>query len=366
MIGSLLLGNNLVNILASALMTSFMIKTFGDSGIVYATVIMTVLVVIFTEVLPKTYALHHAEKVAKAIAPLMSLIIHVIGPLASVMGWIVRMILRVFGADISKGSAKSHEELLRGVIEMHRGPEEETQEQRAMLRSILDLFEVDVEDVMIHRKSVEMIDGDQPLDRIIADVLNSAYTRLPVWQDSPDNIVGIIHVKLLIKELHESKGDSSRLTLDKVMMEPWFIPETTSLHDQLQAFRKRREHFAVVVDEYGTLMGIVTLEDILEEIVGDIDDEHDVAVPGVRRLHDGSFLIDGTVTIRDLDREFNWGLPDEDYSTLAGLILHEAQKIPEPGQIFSFYGFRFDVIRRQRNQIAKVRVTPPSGSSLLH
>lgn len=185
------------------------------------------------------------------------------------------------------------------------------------------------------------------------------YTRLPLWRNDQDNIIGVLHVKMLLKELNDNDGDGDKIDINKVIMEPWFIPETTTLFDQLQAFRERKEHFAIVVDEYGSFMGVVTLEDILEEIVGDIDDEHDVSVPGVRKLQDGSFLIDGSVTLRDLDREFNWNLPDEEYSTLAGLILHESQMIPAVGQSFSFYNFRFDVIKRQRNQITKIRVTPP-------
>jgi Mg2+/Co2+ transporter CorB len=367
MIGALLLGNNLVNILASALTTSFMIKAFGDSGIFFATALMTVLVVVFTEVLPKTYALHHAETVAKAIAPLVRLVIVVFGPLAAIMASLVRLILRVFGADISKGASKPHEELLRGTIEMHRGPGEETQEQRAMLRSILDLFDVEVSKIMIHRKNVALFNADDPIEKIVETVLNSQYTRLPVWRGDQDNIIGVLHAKLLLKELSESGGDPAKVRLGNVLFDPWFIPDTTNLFDQLQAFRERKEHFAIVVDEYGTFMGIVTLEDILEEIVGEIDDEHDETVPGVRRMSAGTYLVDGTVTIRDLKREFEWNLPDDGYSTIAGLILHEAQVLPEVGQSFSFYGFRFDIVKRTRNQITKIRVSPMSPKpSALH
>ena len=356
LIGALMIGNNLVNILASALATGLLIKIFGEVGVVYATAVMTVLVVIFCEVLPKTYAIHHAESLAKFLAPVVNFIVIALSPVTNMVTWFVRVVLKICGVDIASVATGSHIELLRGVIDLHRGPEEEIREQRKMLRSILDLF--DVQDVMIHRKTVEMIDGNLPRETLITKILESPYTRLPLWRGEQDNITGIIHLKLLMKELHEHKGDVSKVSLDKISMEPWFIPDTTSLFDQLQAFRERKEHFAVVVDEYGTFMGVVTLEDILEEIVGDIDDEHDESVAGVRKLHDGTYLVDGSVTIRDLDRDFGWGLPDNDYSTLAGLILHESQMIPDTGQSFSFYGFRFDVVRRQRNQIAKVRVTP--------
>jgi Mg2+/Co2+ transporter CorB len=360
MIGALLLGNNLVNILGSALATSVLIKIFGDAGVVYATLVMTAMILIFSEVLPKTYALHHAESFSLRVAPFVRFIILIFSPVTEAVTWIVRQCLKIFGVDISKVTAGSHLELLRGAIEMHHGPGQETQQQRAMLRSILDLAEVDVEDIMIHRQNVLTIDGSRPVTEIVAEVLGSPYTRLPLWRGSPDNIIGVLHVKLILKELMENGGDATKVHIESAALEPWFIPETTNLYDQLQAFRARKEHFAIVVDEYGSIMGIATLEDILEEIVGEIEDEHDVAVPGVRKMPDGTWAVDGAVTIRDLNREFEWGLPDEEYATLAGLILHEAKVLPEAGQSFSFHGFTFDIVKRQRNRIKKIRVTPRS------
>ena len=359
MIGALLLGNNLVNILASALATSVLIKIFGEAGVVYATLVMTMLVLIFAEVLPKTYALHNSETMSMRIAPIIRVVIFIFAPITETVTWIVRRVLGLFGIDISKVGAGSHLELLRGAIEMHEGPEQETIEQRAMLRSILDLADVDIEEIMIHRKNVNMIDADQSMEEIVETVLSNPHTRLPVWHENPDNIIGIIHAKLLLKEMNERKGDIDKIALENIVMEPRFVPETTNLYDQLQAFRENQEHFAIIVDEYGTFMGIVTLEDILEEIVGEIDDEHDHAVEGVREQKNNSFVVDGTVTIRDLNREYDWGLPDEDYATLAGLIIFESQSLPSAGQSFMFHGFRFDILRRQRNQITKIRVTPP-------
>lgn len=361
MIGALLLGNNLVNILASALATSVLIKLFGESGVIYATLIMTLLVLIFAEVLPKTYALHNAEKMSMRIAPIIRLVIILFAPVTEAVTWIVRKVLNVFGVNISKVAAGSHLELLRGAIDMHKGegPKQQTQEQRAMLRSILDLAEVDTEDIMIHRKNVMMIDVDKPVEEVIADVMNSPYTRLPLWKDNPDNIVGVLHARELLREYMDVGSDIEKINLMRVAMAPWFVPETTNLYDQLQAFRERKEHFAVVVDEYGSFMGIVTLEDVLEEIVGDIDDEHDEVVSGVRRLSNGSYIIDGTVPLRDLNRAFGWGLPHEDYATIAGLVLFESQMVPDVGQSFRFHGFQIDVVRKQRNQITLVRLTPP-------
>ncbi|MDH5723814.1 MAG: HlyC/CorC family transporter [Alphaproteobacteria bacterium] len=359
MIGALLLGNNMVNILASAIATSVFIRLFGDAGVFIATLVMTLLVLIFAEVLPKTYAFHHAEAMSVRIAPIIRVIIIIFAPITETVTWVVRQVLKLFGVDISKVGAGSHLELLRGAIEMHEGPEEETQEQRAMLRSILDLGDVDIEDIMVHRQYVNMIDSDAPVKKIVDEVLESPHTRMPLYKDDNDNIVGVIHVKHLLRELRDAEGDINKINIKSIAMKPWFVPETTALFDQLQAFRERKEHFAVVVDEYGAFMGIVTLEDILEEIVGDIDDEHDVQMTGVKSMADGSYVINGSVTIRDLNREFDWGLPDSEYSTLAGLILYESQMVPKAGQTFNFNGFRMNIQRRQRNQITLVRVTPP-------
>jgi Mg2+/Co2+ transporter CorB len=243
---------------------------------------------------------------------------------------------------------------------MHRGGQnEETDKQRRMLRSILDLADVTVEEVMIHRKNVSMVDLNLNDEVIIDQILQSPFTRIPLWRDDPDNIVGLIHAKWILRELKNAEKTNGKIRIEDIAAEPWFIPNATTLFDQLQAFRDRGEHFAFVVDEYGSFMGVVTLEDILEEIVGDIDDEHDVTVQGVRKLPNGSALVNGTVTIRDLNREFEWELPDEDYSTIAGLILYEAERLPEVGQVFSFFGFEFEIVRRHRHQITLIRVTAP-------
>jgi len=364
MIGALLLGNNVVNILASALATSVLIEMFGDAGVLYATAVMTVLVLVFAEVLPKTYALHHADSLSVALVPVIKIVIWVFSPLSISINAIVRFTIGLFGGDLSKVSAGRHIEVLRGAIELHEGDDKEVQDQRAMLRSILDLEHVEVGEIMTHRSNVTMIDADDPLGAIIDAVLKSPYTRLPVYKGDTENIIGILHAKALIRELRARKDSVGRIDLTALVADPWFIPDSTSLYEQLQAFRERREHFALVVDEYGTFMGIVTLEDILEEIVGEIDDEHDIKVTGVQKQPGGTYLVEGTVTIRDLKREFEWTLPDQNYSTLAGLILHEAKCVPDSGQSFTFYGFRFDIMKREKNQLTLIRVTPPLAENI--
>ncbi|MFX4220810.1 MAG: HlyC/CorC family transporter [Thalassobaculum sp.] len=367
LIGAILIGNNIANILASALATSAMIALVGENGVAIATVTMTMLVVIFAEVLPKTYAINNADKMALVVGPIVRVLVLVLTPFTWATRVIVGATLKLFGVSVSAGLGHDErEEELRGLIEMHAdgGREVEHEHERAMLRSILDLADVEVEEIMTHRGSVRMIDAEAPIDELLEQVLESPFTRLPLYRAEQDNIVGVLHVKALLRAIRAAKGETPEsFDVMAIASEPWFIPDTTTLLDQLQAFRERREHFAVVVDEYGSFMGVVTLEDILEEIVGDILDEHDVAVAGVRPQPDGSYVVEGSVTIRDLNREFEWNLPDEEASTIAGLVLYEARKIPEVGQEFAFHGFRFRILRRHRNQMTLLRMTPITDES---
>ncbi len=362
LIGAILLGNNLVNILSSALATSLLIKLFGDNGVAYATIGMTLLVLIFAEILPKTYAIRHANRMALVVAPIIKPIIAVFAPVTLTINALVRYMLAVMGAGPNaEENREAAEEELRGAIELHDGDEPSVKQERDMLRSVLELTEVQVEEIMTHRRNVVAVDANLPSDEIVKQVLESPYTRIPLWKEDPENIVGVLHAKALLREMMRNQGETKDIDIMGIAAAPWFIPEQTLLLDQLQAFRNRREHFALVIDEYGSNMGVVTLEDIIEEIVGDIDDEHDVEVTGVSPQADGSYLIDGTVTLRDLNREYEWDLPDEEASTIAGLVLHESRRIPEVGQSFMFHDFRFDIVGRQSNQITRIRVTPPSG-----
>lgn len=364
LIGAILLGNNLVNILASALATSLLIKLFGDNGVAYATLAMTFLVLVFAEILPKTYAIRNANRMALGVAPVLRVVIAVFAPITLTINALVRQVLGLFGANGSAdASREAAEEELRGAIELHDGDEASVKQERDMLRSVLELTEVQIEEIMTHRRNVEAIDISLPSDEIVRQVLDSQYTRIPLWRDNPENIVGVLHAKALLREVMKRDGVVGDLSIEEIATAPWFVPEQTMLLDQLQAFRDRREHFALVIDEYGSNMGIVTLEDIIEEIVGDIDDEHDVEVVGVEAQPDGSYLVEGSVTLRDINREFEWDLPDEEASTIAGLVLHESRRIPEVGQCFMFHDFRFDIVARQRNQITRIRLTPPASAT---
>ncbi len=362
-VSAVLLGNSVVNILSASLTTAVLTAVFGAAGIVYATIIVGIMVVIFAEVMPKTWALLRADRVALILAPSIVVTLAILGPMARAVAWISRFFLRLIGVHVDRSpEIDEHSDLLRGAIELHgEGQSDEAAPaEKAMLRSVLDLGDRTVGDVMTHRGNVVLIDGDQPMDSIVTQMLEAPYTRIPVYRGEPDNIVGVIHAKDLFRAV-KAAGSPQAVKLDDVMTPPWFIPESTVLFDQLQAFRARHEHFAIVVDEYGALRGIVTLEDIIEEITGDIEDEHDAIKRGVIRREDGSLICRGDVPIRDLNREFGWGLPEDVAITIAGLVLHEARRIPEVGQTYAFYGFRFEILKREGTRIAELRIVPPAA-----
>jgi Mg2+/Co2+ transporter CorB len=361
MIGSVLLGNNLINILVSSLATEVLTRAIpGIWGVAISTVLMTVLVLVFAEVLPKTLAIGRPDEISRTLSAPTVWVVRIFGPMIAGIQWVIRKGLAVFGIDISaEATAAGAEAEIRGAIEYHHEEGFVESGSRRMLGGVLDLDEMDVGEVMVHRKSIDMIDADQPVRQVIAEALEAPHTRLPLYKDDPENIVGVLHAKDLARAMEASGGHLDSIDILKVAREPWFIPDTTNLKDQLEAFLRKKNHFALIVDEYGALQGMVTLEDILEEIVGEIEDEHDFAVEGVRRQPDGSVNVEGTVTIRDLNRAMDWNLPDEEAVTIAGLVIHEAQTIPDPGQTFIFFGHRFQVLRRQRNQITSLRVSPP-------
>lgn len=358
LIGAILLGNNLVNILASALATSLFVSLMpGPSGVAVATAVMTVLVLVFAEVLPKTYAITRPDNMARSVARPISWLVAVASWIVTGIQAIVNITLRIIGVKPPDDDVSAEDEI-RGTIDLHHSEEGLDAKNRHRLVGALDLKDMTVEEVMIHRKNITMIDADQSADAIVRKALASPHTRLPLFRGDQEEIVGILHVKDLLRAIVGNNGKTTGLDILDICRDPWFIPETTAAEDQLDLFLKKRSHFALVVDEYGALQGLVTLEDILEEIVGDIRDEYDVVVRGVRPQSDGSVYVEGGVTIRDLNRAMGWELPDEEAVTIAGLVIHEAQTIPEPGQRFAFYGYRFDIARKSRNQITGLKVMP--------
>jgi len=357
LIGAVLLGNNFVNTLISALTTALLVTLFGNEGLVIAgaTALVTVLLLIFGEVMPKTYAIANPDRLALAVSPILAGFVALLAPITATVQWIVRGTLAVVGVTVDPEAdvLAAHEEI-RGAVEMHAEEGAVEREARDRLRGALDLGDLAVADVMVHRKNMKVIDADLPTREIVEQAAASSHTRLPLWRDEPENIIGVLHARDLLRAV--ATVGVEHVDPVKMARPPWFVPETTTAEDQLAEFLRRREHFAFVVDEYGALRGLVTLEDILEEIVGDIKDEHDIAVQGVRPQPDGSVYVDGWVPIRDLNRAMDWDLPDEEAVTVAGLVIHESQSIPEPGQLFSFHGYRFLILRRTRNQITALRL----------
>jgi len=359
LIGAILLGNNLVNILASALATSLLIKLFGNTGVAYAVIIMTTLIVIFAEILPKSYAIANAEKLALLVSPILKPLVLVLAPITWVIEKIVFSLLNLVGIKHDKNSRSlSVEDEIRGTVNLHHKEGRLFKLDKDMVTGILDLSEITVEDVMVHRSNIFMVNIDENPEKIIIQVSDSPHTRIPVWKDNNENIIGLIHAKNLLKMLNQKNGkEISREDIKNSLIKTWFVPETTSLKDQLQMHLRRKIKLAMVVDEYGALKGMISLEDIIEEIVGDISDEHDIDLSDVIREKDGSLTVNGTTEIRNINRNYGWDLPDEEANTISGLIINESRSFPKKGQIFQFYGFKFEILDIYKNTISKIRIS---------
>lgn len=365
LIGALLLGNNLVNILASALATSVLIALFGDKGVVYATLVMTLAVVVFSEVLPKTWAINRPEEFALGVAPIIRPFVLILAPVTISLQMFVRAILRLFGVrtDDSRSGYTGHDEV-RGTVDLLHREGEMIKDDRDMLGGILDLKDLEVSDIMIHRTRMVGLDAELPVEQLVNQVLESPYTRMPLYKGDTDDIIGIVHAKDVLRAMIRADGNIAKIKIARIASKPWFVPDTTPLQAQLNSFLKGKVHFALVIDEYGEVQGLITLEDILEEIVGDISDEHDEVMQGISKHPDGTYTIDGSLPVRDINRELDWNLPDEDATTIAGLVIHEAKVIPGEGQQFTFHGFRFRVTKKTANQITELKVTPFRQDSL--
>ena len=361
MIGALLLGNTFVNILASSLATSVLEDRLGHRAVAVVTLLMTLLILVFAEVLPKTLAIARTERFALTVASAVRGVVAVLGPIVGTVQIIVWRLLGLFGvkAEDAETTAQVHDEI-RGTVFLRHQEGTVERESRDMISGVLDLRELTAGDVMIHRKNMMTVSIEQDAEQIVRALMATHHARVPVWRDEPENIVGVLNTKDMVRAVLAHRGMLKELDIAALVTPPWFVPETMALEEMLDAFRERRSHFALVVDEYGVILGLVTREDILDEVFGRIPDETgDMAQAGIRPQPDGSFTIDGMTTIRDINRALDWNLPDEAATTLAGLVIHEAHTIPDVGQRFAFYGFKFEILRRQRNQITALRVTPP-------
>lgn len=355
LISTILFGNNVVNIAASAIATSLAIQYFGKHGVVLSTVMMTMIVLVFAEVLPKTYAVRHAEQVALFVAPIFVLINKIFSPFAMSIHLVVNRIINGFSNAPREDMTGT--EVLRGTVELYHEEGGVLKEDKDMLSGILDLENIEIEEIMIHRSDMVSINIEEPVEKIVEMVVNSSHSRIPIWKDSPDHILGIIYAKDILRAIQKNPGDLASLDIKSLLHKPWFVPETTTLKNQLKAFRENQRHFALVVDEYSSITGVITLEDIIEEIVGDIEDEYDK--PNRKRIikcKNGAYNVDGDVSIRDLNKELEWNLPDEDATTIAGLVLAEAQRIPDVGDIFEIEEAMFKVLKKEGTQLTRIQV----------
>ncbi len=356
LIGAILLGNNLVNILASAIATSLFLKQFGEVGILYATLAMTILIVVLAELLPKTWTIRRPDEMALSIAPFLRILFAALSPAALAARKITQILLPRPKADPEGGGRRMREEI-RGALDLHLREGAGVKRERDMIGGILDLDRIEVGDVMVHRKDAAMIEAGKPVRQTVEAILASGHTRLPLWEGDEENIIGLLHARDLLRAIHRAEGRAPALDLKALARPPWFVPETRSLRGQLSAFLARKTHCALVVDEYGSFMGLITLEDILEEIVGEIADEYDLDTIHLRREPDGSVLADGAATLRDINRILEWNLPQRRAPTVAGLVIDAAARIPDRGEAFDLHGVRFEIMEREGQRITLIKMT---------
>jgi len=355
LISALLLGNTSCNTFASFLAANIAEKVSGDKYSWIIGIIMACIIFIFAEVMPKSYAFENSEKFSLSTATILYFIVKILNPIVSFVQILVNFILSKITLRASKATISSATEELRGAIELHHHEGFVVKDDRDMLGGILDMKDIEISSVMIHRRNIISINIESNIHDIITQAVSSQHTRLPLWQDNPDNIVGILNIKDLLRVIGEDFTNIENINIKNLATKPWFVPENSTLSEQLREFRRRRNHFALVIDEYGALLGLVTLENIIEEIVGEIDDEHDIVKEDIVLNEDGSYHISGIASIRDINRQLDWNLPTENSSTISGLLMNETQKVPKLGEELELHGIRFTIIDKYYNQIKLVK-----------
>lgn len=362
LIGLILIGNNLVNILASAIATVVAIRLWGDAGIAVATVGLTLVILIFAEITPKTIAALHPERVAFPASLILLPLMKLMYPVVWLVNFVTNGLLRLLGIDPA-GSKEEHvsSEELRTIV-TEAGALIPTR-HRGMLINILDLEEVSVDDIMVPRNDVYGIDLDDDDAAILRCIQASSHTRLPVWRDDINDIVGVLHMRN-ISRIIDSQG-LDRGALEREMDKPYFIPENTPLHTQLLHFQKNKLRLAIVVDEYGEVMGIVTLEDILEEIVGEFTSKLGDGGDSIFPQRDGSYIIAGNANLRDVNKSLQWDLPTDGPKTLSGLILEYLESFPDGNAGLAIAGYRLEILELQGNVVQAVKASVSGKRKLL-
>ncbi len=350
-LGVILLGNTLANITVSSLATRFFVDVLNSEGLgtTISSIVMTMVILLFAEVIPKTYAIHNPEKIALFSAPIIKIFTVVFYPVVRFIQLIVDFMFKVIGLSKDR-EIISAADAIRNLVSLHKNDHTMTKQDIDMLNSVLDLAETEIASIMTHRKDIIAVDAELNKAEMIQAVLDAKHINVPLWRDNIDNIEGIINVYELIIGLRKS-ASYEEVDLHKLIRKPIFVPDTTPLSTQLFNFRMHENNFAVVVDEYGSLQGIVSLSDILEEIVGDIhyNDKEDI-----KKISAVEYSIDGKVSVRDIKRKLQWDIPDKDASTIAGLIINSIERIPDTGECFDLFGIQFSILAKEGNFIKRV------------
>ena len=355
-ISTMLIGNNVVNIVASALATSVLIKLFGEAGVVYATIGMTILVVVFAEIMPKTFALKNPDKMAVFLAPLMEILVKIFLPFTHLIQKMVNSFVNLFFDKSNKNYYEKNFEEIRDTVDLKHQEGSIFKYDKDLIEGVLDLSDTEISEIMVHRKEIESINIELPINEIIKQALEISYTRIPLWKGNTDNIVAILNVRKLLKFLHFYKGNLAKFDLKSATSEAWFVPSTNSLRAQLFAFRKKKKRFALVIDEYGSLLGLVTLEDILEEIVGEIKEQGDESEINVIKIKSGAYKIAGKTLIRDLNKKLDWDILEGDHAyNLAAFIINHLERIPEEKETFKIEDYQFEILKRRNNDLILVK-----------
>jgi len=357
LLGTLLVGNNIVNIAISVFATTLLVELYADRAEFLTILILTPILLIFGEVSPKTFAARRSETVAFAVLKPMLLLVTLLAPFVWLVGGVSRLVTRLFGSEEQRAAISGDE--IRSIISVGEQAGTVHKDQRRMLHGIFDLAEIRVRDVMIPRTEVVGIEVNTPFATVLTMVRQSMHSRFPVYEGNLDSIVGVIHSKDILNYVDQPDA----FTLRTLVRPPYFVPEAKRIETLLQSFRRRRVHLAVVVDEYGGVEGIVTLEDIVEEIVGEIRDEYDIEEVLVRELAPGSFLVDGSASLRSINRRFKLHLSEEHATTLAGFLLRTFGTIPKAGESCVAEGVRFDVRKVVDRRVEEIEMTLPAPSS---
>ncbi len=354
-ISTMLIFATITTTIATTIATNVFIDLYGvELGSIITSVVMTIVIIIFAEVLPKAIAVSKAEKIVVAFSDIIFILLKILAPINFILSKLIRFSCFVFHIKLQNNISPDEE--VMNLVEYQHAEGKVFKQDRDMVGSIFDIKNLLVSEIMVHRSQLKTVNVDLPLKDLLQQLSLASHTRIPMWKSNKDNIIGIIHVKDLLKNLYKQNFDVSKINITDLLTEPWFIPENVLVSKQLHEFRHQRYHCALVVNEYGDILGMVTLEDVLEEIVGRIEDEHDSYDSQIILKEENQYIIDGLTPIRDINRELNWSLYG-DASTIGGLIISELKRIPEEDEVIELFDLRINILRKSAHRIKTLLVT---------